>query len=201
MYWGKDPSLFDAKEKNGHGSDAEISWRNNNIYIYDMIDWKCGIAFAKALDECRCYNLKIQADLGISNIPINVYINSVGGYVCVGVSILENIRKCIAQGTPIHTHVTGEAASAATFISVVGSKRTIGKHSTMMIHQLSTWFNGKHSEFVDKSINLETMMKTIKDIYLTYTKIDKKTLDKLLVRDIDLTAKECLKYGFVDEIL
>jgi ATP-dependent protease ClpP protease subunit len=44
-------------------------------------------------------------------------------------------------------------------------------------------------------------MTSIKDIYKTYTKMPMKKLDEILKHDLWLTAKECLEYGMVDEII
>ena len=49
--------------------------------------------------------------------------------------------------------------------------------------------------------NVDNMMKTIRNVYLEYTKIPKKKLDEILEHDLWLDAETCLKYGLVDEII
>ena len=39
--------------------------------------------------------------------------------------------------SPVHTHVEGLAASAATLLSIAGDHRTMTKNSMMLIHQPS----------------------------------------------------------------
>ena len=50
----------------------------------------------------------------------------------------------------------------------------------MLIHQLSTNFWGKYSEFEDEKDNLYFMMKTIKRVYKEYTKVPMGKLDEIL---------------------
>ena len=76
------------------------------------------------------------------------------------------------------TYVDGFAASAATFLSVVGNKRFMSRHSYMLIHQLSTNFWGKYSEFEDEKQNLDLMMETIKRVYEKYTKVPMRKIDE-----------------------
>ena len=96
---------------------------------------------------------------------------------------------------PIHTYIDGFCASAATFISVVGVERYMSRNSYMLIHQLSTNFWGKYSEFEDEKQNLDLMMKTIKRVYKEYTKVPMGKLDEILKHDLLWDAEKCLKYG------
>ena len=102
---------------------------------------------------------------------------------------------------PVHTYVDGFCASAATFLSVVGSRRFMSRNSYMLIHQLSTQFWGKYSEFEDEKKNLDLMMITIKNIYKKYTKVPLKELNTILKHDLLWDAEMCLEYGLIDEII
>jgi ATP-dependent protease ClpP protease subunit len=102
---------------------------------------------------------------------------------------------------PIHTYVDGFAASAATFLSVVGNKRYMSRNSYMLIHQLSTNFWGKYSEFEDEKQNLDLMMETIKRVYKEYTKVPEDTLDEILKHDLMWDAETCKSLGLIDEII
>jgi len=72
----------------------------------------------------------------------------------------------------------------------------------MLIHELrsaTSW--NKMSELEDEISNLKKTMENIKDIYAEHTKITRSELSKILKKDIDWDAKECLKRGLVDEII
>ena len=102
---------------------------------------------------------------------------------------------------PIHTYVDGFAASAATFLSVVGSKRFMSRNSYMLIHQLSSQLWGKYSEIEDEKKNLDLMMETIKNVYREYTRVPMDKIDEILKHDLLWDAKQCLEYGLIDEII
>ena len=71
----------------------------------------------------------------------------------------------------------------------------------MLIHQLSSFCWGKHSEFIDEIENQKKLMGMIKDIYKKYTKVPMSKLDEILKHDLWFNAEECIKYGLVDEII
>ena len=129
---------------------------------------------------------------------IYLHINSYGGGIFDGLSVMDQIKK---TRSPVITVVDGIAASAATFLSIVGSKRLIKKNSFMLIHELSSGMWGKYSEFVDEQTNLDKLMEIIKKIYLENTKISKNKIDEILKHDLYFDAKESLKLGLVDSIL
>ena len=107
-------------------------------------------------------------NLDIDPPALKLLINSGGGSITAGISSMDTILR---SKVPIHTYVDGFAASAATFLSVVGHKRFMSRNSYMLIHQLSSNFWGKYSEFEDEKQNLDLMMKTIKDVYKKVTDV------------------------------
>jgi ATP-dependent protease ClpP protease subunit len=125
-------------------------------------------------------------------------INSGGGSIVAGISSMDTI---IRSKVPIHTYVDGFAASAATFLSVVGTHRLMSRNSYMLIHQLSTGFWGTYANFEDEKQNLDLMMKTIKDVYKKYTKVPMKQLDGILKHDLLWDAQKCLDMGMIDQII
>ena len=125
-------------------------------------------------------------------------INSGGGSVVSGIASMDTILR---TQVPIHTYVDGFAASAATFLSVVGNYRFMSINSYMFIHQLSTAFWGTYANFEDEKKNLDLMMKTIKNVYKQYTKLPTKKLDVFLNHDLLWDAKTCKEYGLIDEII
>ena len=102
---------------------------------------------------------------------------------------------------PVQTYVDGFAASAATFLTVVGNERYMSRNSYMLIHQLSSNFWGTYANFEDEKKNLDLMMKRIKNIYKQYTDVPMKKIDEILKHDLLWDAETCLKYGMIDEII
>ena len=136
-------------------------------------------------------------DLNVKNVPIYLHINSFGGSLYdayAAVDAIKNLR------VPVYSIIEGCAASAGTIISVVCTKRFIGKNAHMLIHQLSSSMWGKMSEIEDEYKHLNELMKQIKRLYGEYTKISKKELTELLKHDIWLNPQTCIQYGLVDAI-
>jgi len=129
--------------------------------------------------------------------PLYLHITSYGGDLLEGMAGVD----CIVNSTiPIYTIIEGYAASAATFLSVVGKKRYMTRNSVLLIHQLSAGAWGKMEELEDEHKNNTFFMKKIYSLYKKYTEISKEKLEKKMKRDIWWGYKKCKKYGFVDEV-
>lgn len=136
----------------------------------------------------------------VSPAPIWLHINSGGGFITSAMSMVDTIKR-ISITVPIITIVEGCAASAATFVSIVGSRRAIRENSYMLVHQLSSGMWGKYEEMKDDMRNNDKFMKDIKRLYKKYTKIPIDKIDEILQRDIYFDSKTCLKHGLVDQII
>ena len=196
-YWGEKKS---SQKKDAQNTPAEkhISVHENKIYYYSGVNRDSAVELNKKIGELESKALTLSNNLGILPPSIKLFINSGGGSLTAGISSMDTILRC---KVPVHTYVDGFAASAATFLTVVGKKRFISRNSYMLIHQLSSNFWGKYSEFEDEKQNLDLMMKTIKDVYKEYTKLPMKKLDEILKHDLMWDANTCLEYGLVDEIV
>ena len=129
--------------------------------------------------------------------PIYLHINSLGGDLQEGMAAVDCIRN---SKIPIYTIIEGSAASAATFLSVVGKKRFITENSVLLIHQLSAGSWGKMNELEDDYENNKFFMEKIYSLYSKYTSITRKKLEKIMKRDIWWNAEKAIQYGFVDQI-
>jgi ATP-dependent Clp protease, protease subunit len=180
--------------------DNKIESDKNNIYFYSEVERENILDLNRKLKniDLTISNHSNEWDYCNSVVPIKLHINSYGGSVIDGLCAVDHIRKC---KNPVHTIVEGCAASAASLMSVVGTKRFIHKHSYILIHQLSAWHAGNFEQLKDEMENCRLLMKAIKEIYREYTKFTKKDLDKILKRDLFLDANECLRFGLVDEVI
>ncbi len=175
----------------------EVEQINSSLFFYTGVNKQSILNLNKALRKAS-NELTYSANLLDIPLPeIKLHINSPGGSLLDCFASIDYIRK---SKVPVHTIVEGSAASAATLISVVGQKRTITKHSFMLIHQLSSSMWGKFEEMKDDMQNSQVFMDTIYKIYEEHTKIPKNVLKDILKRDIYFDAKTCLKYGLVDRI-
>lgn len=130
--------------------------------------------------------------------PISLHIFSGGGEIYSGLAIIDAIRSIKA---PVYTYAMGLCASMAAIIFVSGDKRFIGANSRFMIHQPLGGASGKLSDMqttIDEALKLKEI---IVEILSAKSELSKEEISKMIEKDKFLSAKECLKIGFCDEIL
>ena len=185
------------KEEEEDEEEVKIYRENNHIYFYADIDRntisKLNILLREAEEYCVITTLKLHIDI----IPIYLHIYSNGGYIHAAFSAIDVINSSKA---PVYSIIEGATASAGTLISIVCKKRFIRPHAYMLIHQLSSEIWGKMDAIMDEYKNLTQLMKRITDIYIKYSSLNPKKLNKLLKHDLWLDAKKSIKYGLADEL-
>lgn len=182
--------------------DEYVYINNNHLFFHTNVSEKSVDQVKKLMREymIKCNKVKKQHSCGtFIPKPLVLHIYSPGGDVYAGFSLYDFIIG-YNQSIPVYTLVEGFAASAATIISVAGSKRFITPTAYMLIHQLSTFFGGSFEQIKEEFGNCEKLMDKIKKIYSDKTKVPKKQLSDILKHDIIWDSTECLKYGLVDEI-
>lgn len=184
------------------GEDEKIYMKENHLYFHTGVDEDSVDAVKKLM---RSYAIKFNrirkthTCVKINPKPLYLHIYSPGGDVYAGLSLFDYIIQ-YREHIPVYTVVEGIAASAATFISVAGTKRFITPSSYMLIHQLSTFMHGNFEQLKDEFDNSKKLMEKIMGIYEEYTSITKKKIPKILKHDLIWDADECLSNGLVDEI-
>ncbi len=171
---------------------------NNHIYFNDDITMESVTVLNRAIRELQNDLIILGIKNDIDPPPIKLHLTTYGGLVYAAFSVIACIKS---SKIPVHTIIDGYAASAGTLISVCGARRYIHRHSSMMIHELSAGMWGRMSVMEEKMEDLKKMMEKLKEIYTTHTKLTAKKLDKILTKDSDWYAEECLANGLVDEII
>ena len=121
-----------------------------------------------------------------------------GGSLLPTLGLVDLIRT---SDTPINTFVNGYCASAASLITVVGTKRLINKYGVLLVHQIKMALeHGKYNEIKDQTENAETLMNIVKNIYIEHTNLDNEKLNLLLNHDYWLNSTTSKTYGLVDII-
>jgi ATP-dependent Clp protease protease subunit len=135
-----------------------------------------------------------------SDSDINFYINSPGGSVIAGLSILDTMRfiKC-----DVSTIVMGQAASMGSLLASSGTpgKRLMLPSARHMIHQVSS---GTRGTAIDMKIALEETLKLNEYLTRIYVENTGKTYEQLeqdMSRDKFMSAQESVEYGLVDRII
>lgn len=197
-------NIWAAKNtKSNKNSDDEsktsIEVSGNHIYFYNGVDFETALNINKTLQEQAVKISNSARTIGVEKPTIHLHINSGGGYITAGTAIMDTILR-LKNDIDIYTYVEGRAASAATFISIVGTKRFITRNSLMLIHQLSAGTWGSYHEIEDTKTNLDLMMNMIKSFYKEYTKVPESEIDEILSHDLYWNAEKCVEHGLADEI-
>ena len=197
-HWGEKKKTSTSRKIGGEVSEKHISVQDNKIYFYSGVNRNACCELNKKISELESKAITLSQNLDTPAPPIKLYINSGGGSIVSGIASMDTILR---SKVDVHTYIDGFSASAATFLSVVGTKRYMSRNSYMLVHQLSSTFWGTYSNFEDEKQNLDLMMKSIKNIYKEYTKIPMKKLNEILKHDLFWDANTCLEYGMIDEII
>ena len=197
----------DEKEEKGIGIGALRSLMNrkidsigNHIWFNDEITNDSVSKLIKIISGRNFVFEQKQREIFFGKLvpnPLYLHINSDGGELQEGMAAVDAIRN---SKIPIYTIIEGEAASAATFLSISGKKRFMTENSVLLIHQLSSGMWGTMEQLEDEHENNKFFMEKIYSLYSKYTKISRKRLEKIMKRDIWWGVDEAIKYGFVDAI-
>ncbi len=183
-------------QNNAVNDNSLFSVNENHIYFYCDVTKKTCLMLNKQINELNNTLLKQAIDLNIEAIPIYLHINSFGGSLFAAFSSVDTILN---SKVPIISIIEGGAASAATIISMVCSKRLMTENSYMLIHQLSSGGCGKFEELKDDFINDIKLMEMLYKLYYEHTHMGINKIKQILKRDLWLKYDECLKLGLVDE--
>ena len=144
-----------------------------------------------------CSKLKAMNYLSKTE-PISIEINSPGGWVTYGFSIIDTI---LAIEAPVHTVISGEACSMAAMISIVGKKRFITPNGFWMQHSTQDLLSGNVNNIKDQAGFVIKLEKHMNEILKKYTKLNQRQLTQIRNGQLWLFAEDALKYGIVDKIL
>ncbi len=161
------------------------------IMLYDQIGTTynpdgstiCGISGTAIAEQIQYLNEVEKVE------KINIRINSVGGNVYEGYSIISAMLNSKA---PCNTYVDGLAASIAGVIAVCGKSCTMMDYSTLMLHN-------PFGENVSDDV-LNYIKGTLVKIISNRCKRTPEEIAFMMDGETWLSASEALKMGFVDEV-
>lgn len=130
---------------------------------------------------------------------IYLIIQSSGGSVSAGMSILDTMETC---GCDICTIVMGEAASMGALLAACGTKgkRRIGKRAEMMIHQPLGGASGQASDIERVATHITRVKQKLHKILSQCTGQSYRKVSRDCDRDFWMDASEAVEYGLVDGI-
>jgi ATP-dependent Clp protease protease subunit len=167
----------------------------NHLYFYTDVSQESCLDLNRKINELNKELLKFSIEYDCPPPPIFLHINSMGGELLSAFSVIDTIKN---SRVPIVSIIEGNAASAATMISMVCHKRFITEHSFMLIHQLSSSCSGKFHEIQDDFQNDTKFMDLLYKLYKQHTTMTDKKIKAVLLRDIWWSSDECMENGLVD---
>lgn len=181
-------SLKRKCESNENDKDCKLISRYDDvIYFYESVTTE---SIFKLINEIKKANDFLNSKRRLDK-SITLHICSDGGCVYSGLAAMDTIASNII---PITTIMEGNVASAATFLALGGHDVRIRPNCDVLIHQISSEFWGKYEDFKDQKESLDKLMKKLRIMYETKTKIPKTILDKMFQRDITICAQDCVKW-------
>lgn len=169
----------------------------NYLFLLDeLTDEKTFYAIA---DLTKYVNEEVTPDKSL-----NIFINSSGGSVMLMNTIIGLISMAKLRGIKVNTYVFGIAASAASVIGVLGDHRVMSINAMHFVHfGTIPQYLTKITEIEKSSKFVTKLQQQAEDIYLSCCNhlTHKKYLELIEDEMGYITADECLKLGFCDEIV
>ena len=131
---------------------------------------------------------------------ISLYINSPGGSVTAGLSILDTMNFIKPA---VSTLCVGQAASMGAVLLCGGDKkkRFCLSNSRVMIHQPLGSFQGQATDFDIQAKEILSIRKRLNQILSNSTWQTIKKIESDTERDNFMSPEEAKKYGLIDDIL
>jgi len=157
------------------------------------------LLFGSINEEKSCNIIKQLLTLEqLSKDPIFLWINSGGGNVYDGFSIIDTITGITS---PVITIITGKACSMAGLISLAGEKRFMSKNSVWMAHDVFAYNYDYVTKLLAGADNSKELQRRVFAYLASKTKLTPKDLNKARNEELWLYPEECKEKGIIDLIL
>jgi ATP-dependent Clp endopeptidase proteolytic subunit ClpP len=176
-----------------------IDLKNRRIYFGVPVDWSVEDLgdFSQASIELAIRSLHKMA-LDAPGKPIEIHMNSYGGDPYAMLRLYDEILSCPCQ---IKFFGGGAIMSAATWIMVVCDERYLYPHATIMVHDGSEEYGGKHTDVQITAAEMMRLQDLLYDIYTANSRMTKEFWQDVCQRDLYLSASEAVSLGLADKIL
>lgn len=180
------------------GLKHNLAAKERKILIYDDID-------ENSILECMYYLYRfksIDEKTGMKK-PIDILINTSGGSVRDGLSLISLIESMKDQGWVINTYNIGYCFSMGFLISIVGTNRYTYRYSTYLYHDISTQIEGKAASLDERMSEIHRLRDIGNKIVTTYTSLSKKDIEKIYLNKLDkiYSPEDAVKLKIADKII
>jgi len=158
-----------------------------NVFVYDTIDESLAFIVNKQLLALDRLNDK----------PIYMWINSRGGQVSSGLSIIDTMSIIKSN---IITIISGTACSMAGILSINGDARLMTKNAVWMAHDMTSGDYDYTTKLMARTDYYKELQKDLFNIIRKKTKLSEIEIQKAIHEELWLNTQECLKKGIIDKI-
>ena len=169
---------------------------NRNFFINSDIDDDCINSIGYHILRCNRLDKGIPIE---DRTPIRLYINSCGGDIYAGYSLIDIIKT---SKTPIYTINEGVCMSMAFLISIAGQKRYAFPHSVYLMHEGYSGGSNSMSKLRER-IEFETgqMENKTRQYVLENTTISEDVYNAKYKSEWYMYSETAKEYGIVDSII
>jgi ATP-dependent Clp protease protease subunit len=131
---------------------------------------------------------------------IFLYINSPGGVVTAGLSVLDTMRYIRPD---VATVCLGQACSMGSLLLTAGAKgkRFALPNARIMIHQPHGGARGQATDIQIQAEEILRTRRTLNEIYVETTGQKIETIEKAVERDNFMSAQQAKDFGLIDDVI
>ena len=187
----------------------------HNIYLKGEVDESMWQTLVDKINEIKSVdddiadqNLASLMSVGIEaqiiRPAINIYLNTVGGYIYDMFSIYDEIKKLTSEYI-VNIYCVGKIMSAGTIIMLATDleHRFAYQNTTFMYHSLSGYALGKMKDMEEDVEESKRLHKLMWNIFKEKTEIPEEKLDEIYKckKDWFITADQAKKFKVVSKII
>lgn len=128
---------------------------------------------------------------------VEVYINSPGGIIEAGSEIYTMLRSYKGE---VKIYIVGQACSAASIIAMARHSE-MSPTALMMVHCVSTYASGNHSDMEHTAEVLRTADDALSNAYTAKSGMSKEEVLAMMEKETWLTAEQAQERGLIDGIM
>ncbi len=177
----------------------------NQLEIEAMLAAKGKIFLTEDIDaENASSVIKAMMVLADDNTPITLYIDSCGGEIRSGLSIIDAMEM-LSKKVDINVVCMGKAYSMASLILAAGTKghRYIMPHGEVMMHEplVVNGAAGSASSVRNQADSLIAIRDKMSEMLSAYTGLSTEEINAIMHANTYMDANEAIKTGMVDMII
>lgn len=176
-----------------------VDLKNRRIYFGVNLDTAEDSAATEFSITSVEYAVRALHQMSIdSDEPIEIHMCSYGGDPYAMLRLYDEIQACRCQ---VKFYGSGAVMSAATWIMVACDERYLHKNTTVMVHDGSEWWEGRHTDGQIIAGESKRLQNLLYEIFEQNTRMPKVFWQDVCQRDLYMTAEEAVKLGLADKVI